>query len=198
MDKFAQFLIDHRGRFTEKRGLFFLPARKVSLFLPLPNEAIEGKIIRELGVDPALESKPRLPIHEGLAEAEARLGCVLPIGYKTFMQTLGPGVWAGARIRHPDFLFVWQSTGFPDSVTLADGVDGVGGKVAFDPQDKKIYYLCTMEFGFGIAASSFEDWIYSITHFFLSGTGPGRGVEPSHDPGEFYARIEVTEVDFSE
>jgi hypothetical protein len=99
-----------------------------------------------------------------LKDAEKRLGCTLPSGYRIFLETLGVGSWAEAFIKAPADLYafdeaVGEMCGF---IALADGIEGCGNYVAFNPRDQKIYYCCHDPFGYALLDRSFEGFIKQV------------------------------------
>jgi len=120
---------------------------------------------------------------DAITEAENRLGCTLPAGYRAFMETLGPGIWADAGIPHPDSLYAFEEEvgemcGF---IPLGYNVDGCGNYAAFNPAGDNsdlIYFCCHDPFGFVVASNSFEEWIQTIATKKLN--------DPKHGLGSFY------------
>lgn len=159
MTEFAQFLTEHATKKVGNKSLF---GREKPIFVP--------GLYDESAKNTWTPSKQPAPISGNeSAVAEERLGCTLPEGYKTFIQTLGPGLWADAGIPHPNSLYAFdeelgEMAGF---ISLAYNVDGCGNSIAFDGKrtDQQQIYFCDHDpFGYAVVAASFEDWIKLVTN----------------------------------
>lgn len=122
-----------------------------------------------------------------LLDTENVLNCRFPEGYRVFMETLGPCVWADAFFAPPAALYAFDEDtldmcGF---ITLAFGVDGCGNYVAFNPREpERIYFCCHDPFGYAVVAESFEEYIRKLTEFAISHKGGGSfyyDLEPFHE-----------------
>jgi hypothetical protein len=146
---FAQFLQENAGKRAGKQQMF------------------EPGHYNEQGQEtwsPLLANKP--VALESIRAAEKKLGCKFPRDYCTFMQTLGPGLWAGMAIVEPDNCFVFdqdaaEMAGF---VVLGCNVNGCGDYLAFNPRVADKVYFCGHDpFGYAVAGSSFEVVIRNTT-----------------------------------
>jgi hypothetical protein len=168
--EFAEFLNAHAEKKAGKEPIF-------TKRWPITRHAVEYYALAPDDV-----RYPPLPIPASLAEANARLERQLPPEYALFMQLLGPGTWALAAIRHPDYIYPWDDNsgvmcGF---IPIADHVDDDTGKIAINPRDGK-FCFCTND-GYAVAADSFEQWIRTITRLRIS--------NPKKEPIDFYYSLE--------
>ncbi|MBS1957533.1 MAG: SMI1/KNR4 family protein [Cyanobacteria bacterium SZAS-4] len=116
-------------------------------------------------------------IHDSdVSNAELRLSCNLPVGYKEFVSTLGSGAWAQSDITAPADLYAFdESVGHEMKgwIPLAENVDGCGNSVAFNCLDQKIYFCNHDPFGFVFVANSFEEFIQTVADRWLRDTRSG-------------------------
>ncbi len=124
---------------------------------------------------------------------ESELGVKLPTGYVTFMQTLGPGLWADAFVLHPDQIYALgpDSGGMAGWLMLAANCDGCGNNININPADSTgaIYYCCHDPFGYAVTAPDFEVWIKAITDCFIE--RPGNGTKIYYDSVSGFVEIEA-------
>lgn len=101
-----------------------------------------------------------------LAAAEASLGVELPPSYKTFVLSLGPGLWCGEAVKAPSALYAFDEDcedmeGF---IALVENVQGVGDHLAINPvesatsNERPLYYCGHDPFGQARLADTFEAW----------------------------------------
>lgn len=149
-----------------------------------------GKPLFEPGIydESAKKTWTALPQKTAVTEAqllscEERLGIKLPQGYRLFMQTIGPGIWAHAGVAHPDNIYAFDADcgemeGF---VALAFNVDGCGNSVGINPkaEEQTIYYFCHDPFGYAKVADNFEEWVRAIAGCQLK--NPTNGTELYYD-----------------
>ncbi|MDZ4835928.1 MAG: SMI1/KNR4 family protein [Candidatus Melainabacteria bacterium] len=153
---FAEFLTEHASKKVGNKPLF-VPG--------LYDESAKYAWIPWKGPSAVRDSE--------IATAEERLRCTFPAGYRTFVQTVGPGMWADAGIAHPKTLYAFDEdlgsmSGF---IALAYNVDGCGNSIAFNGRDssnQQVYFCNHDPFGYAVAAASFEEWMQSVTHQKLS------------------------------
>lgn len=149
-----------------------------------------GKPLFEPGIynESAKKTWTALPTNKVVTDAELlsceeRLGIKLPTGYWTFMQTIGPGIWALAGVAHPDHIYAFDADcgEMEGCVALAFNVDGCGNSIGFNPlsDEQSIYYFCHDPFGYVITAPSFEDWVKAIADCQIK--NPTNGTELYYD-----------------
>jgi hypothetical protein len=126
---------------------------------------------------------PRVVTDAELLNCEERLGIKLPDGYRAFMQTIGPGIWALAGVAHPDHLYAFDADcgEMEGYIALAFNVDGCGNSIGISPksEDQSIYYFCHDPFGYAVTALSFEDWVKAIADCQIK--NPTNGTELYYD-----------------
>ena len=109
---------------------------------------------------------PRVVTDAELLSCEERLGIKLPDGYRAFMQTIGPGIWALAGVAHPDHLYAFDADcgEMEGYIALAFNVDGCGNSIGISPKSeyKSIYYFCHVPFGYAVNSPSSEDVLKSM------------------------------------
>ena len=81
---------------------------------------------------------PRVVTDAELLSCEERLGIKLPDGYRAFMQTIGPGIWALAGVSHPDHLYAFDAhSGEMESyIALAFNVDSCCQSTLISPKSE--------------------------------------------------------------
>ncbi len=171
MDEFAKFLLDNKDKSREERRLFFA-SKKVPLFTAQPNQP------PLFFTKSQLKDKQRLSISDALVAAEARLGDVLPTGYKSFLNVLGPGIWCEATILHPDNLYDCELPQGIGEIMIAYNVDGCGNSITVDPKDGRIYFLAHDPTGYALVGTTFEEWIHDLTDTWLK---EGNCIPSSYD-----------------
>lgn len=134
------------------------------------------------------EVKPEFVADVEIANAEAKLKCPLPAGYKTFLVTLGPGLWSDAVwILPPGDISVFAAAESCRLIVLALGCGF--GDIAFDPSFGENIFVCSNdrrqvpmgEFRYVAAADSFEDFIRTLADLRLA--------KPEADKGELYGKL---------
>ncbi|MBX9720498.1 MAG: hypothetical protein K2X81_03795 [Candidatus Obscuribacterales bacterium] len=190
MGDFEKFLLENRDSKLEKHSLLgFFPSPKILLFQPLQKEPPVWRL-------PAFDWRERLllPVSESLAQANLRLPKPVPSSYSAFVSLLGPCLWAGLYITHPNYLYSLSGTRdeLNGVVVIAD-VDGESTFLAYDP-----YEECTDceepkvrlydNDGYAKTEDTFEDFIRSITALWLDSR---RG----NVVGEYCSRFEF--IDYS-
>ncbi len=148
---FAQFLLEHSAKKAGNKPLF-APG--------LYDESAKYAWIPWKGNSPVRDSE--------IADAEQRLGFALPEGYRTFVQTIGPGLWADAGIPHPKTIhtFDQEMRGMSRFTAVAYNVDGCGNSIAFDGKcdnPQQVFFCNHDPYGYAVAAESFEEWITVVT-----------------------------------
>lgn len=128
---------------------------------------------------------------EAIRTAEKKLGCKLPRDYCDFMQTVGPGLWAGMAILAPENCFTLDvdCAEMADFVVLACNVNGCGDYLAFNPRVAYKVYFCGHDpFGYAEAGVGLELVIRATTLAVL--------VQPQTGVREFFAGLsDFHEVD---
>jgi len=136
---------------------------------------------------PLKESSPVDSRH--ILEIAEERNCQFPEGYCTFMETLGPGLWAGMGIPQPEDTHAFdQATGAMQGfVTVACNVNGMGDYLAFNPKEgEKIYFCGHDPFGYAVAGNSFEEVITKVTEAALA--------EPNNGVSKFFEGLPFVEV----
>lgn len=163
-----------------------------------------GKPLFEPGIydESAKKTWTALPQKTAATEAqlvacEERLGIKLPQGYRLFMQTIGPGIWALAGVAHPDNIYAFDADcgemeGF---VSLAFNVDGCGNSIGINPKSEEptIYYFCHDPFGYAKLADSFEEWVRAIADCQLK--NPTNGTELYYDSVGRFTEVNLPGAD---
>ncbi|HEY9791386.1 MAG TPA: SMI1/KNR4 family protein [Candidatus Obscuribacterales bacterium] len=118
--------------------------------------------------------------------AERKLQCTFPEGYKIFLQTLGPGSWAGLHFPHPTSLYAFDAScgEMEGYVILCFNVNGAGDYVAFNPkqQESNIYFCSHDPLGCARIGASFEELIKKLYELKLA--------NPKDDMATFYSSLE--------
>jgi hypothetical protein len=145
---------------------------------------LQAKKISIVGKKPLFEPLPSNPISEAdVEQTEATLQCRLPNGFRTFLKTVGSGIWADAVFSLEEvYAFdeaVGEMCGF---IALGINVNGCGDYVAFNPKEQTgtIYFCCHDPFGYAVAGASFESYIVALTQF----------TEQNRKSSEFYYKLE--------
>lgn len=134
------------------------------------------------------EVKPEFIPDVEIAKAEVKLEIPLPQGYKTFLETLGPGLWSDAVwILPPGDISVFAAAESCRLIVLALGCGF--GDIAFDPSFGENIFVCSNdrrqvpmgEFRYVAAADSFEDFIRTLADLRLA--------RPEADKGELYGKL---------
>ncbi|MBS1996132.1 MAG: SMI1/KNR4 family protein [Cyanobacteria bacterium SZAS LIN-2] len=142
MSDFADFLLANAGKMAGKLKMFepgHYSEQSKQPWTPLAgNQPVSLEVIRA---------------------AEKKLGCKLPRDYCDFMQTIGPGLWAGMAVLAPDncFTFDFDCAEMADFVVLACNVNGCGDYLAFNPRVADQVYFCGHDpFGYAVAGLCFD------------------------------------------